>query len=102
MDPLRHPDLIDVARSLRSRWEQVVEAEQAAARATWWRKRSVRDRLIDAEDREEVAAISSLDGRTTTGVIHSVGSDCVAVRSGGRVRFVLLHQIVAVSFEDAE
>ncbi len=102
MDPLRHPDLIEISRTLRRRWEQVVEAEQAAARAAWWRRRSVRDRLIDAEDREEVAAVLSIDGRTTTGLIQAVGSDHVVVRTEGRLRFVFLHQIVSVAFEGCE
>jgi hypothetical protein len=100
MDPLRHPDLIDMSRRLRKQWERVVEAEQAAARAAWWRRRTLRDRLIDAEDRAEHTTLWSIDGRSSTGIVQAVGSDHVALTMGGKVRFILLHQIVAAAFED--
>ncbi len=102
MDPLRHPDLVDVSRRLRQQWERVVEAEQAAARTTWWRRRSLRDRLIDAEDRGEHTTLWCIDGRAAVGVVHAVGSDHVVLRFGQRSRFVLLHQIVAAGFQEAE
>ncbi len=102
MDPLRHPDLIEVSRHLRRQWERVVEAEQAAARATWLRRRTLRDRLIDAEDRGEQATLWCIDGRASTGLVGAVGSDHVVLLTGDRSRFVLLHQIVAAGFEAAE
>jgi hypothetical protein len=102
MDPLRHPDLVDVSRRLRQQWERVVEAEQAAARTTRWRRRSLRDRLIDAEDRGEHTTLWCIDGRAAVGVVHAVGSDHVVLRFGQRSRFVLLHQIVAAGFQEAE
>lgn len=102
MDPLRHPDLVDVSRRLRRQWERVAEAEQAAARALWWRRRSLRDRLIDAEDRNECATLWCGDGRAVLGVVQAVGSDHVVLRVGDRQRFVLLHQIVAAGFEGVE
>ena len=102
MDPLRHPDLIDISRRLRSQWERVVEAEQDAARATWWRRRTLRDRLIDAEDRSEHATIWCIDGRSAVGQVEAVGSDHVVIRAGDRQRFVLFHQIVAAGFEAIE
>ena len=101
-DPLRHPDLVAVSQQLRRQWERVVEAEQAAARATWWRRRSLRDRLIDAEDRNELATLWSIDGRAAVGTVHAVGSDHVVLRSGAKSRFMLLHQIVAAGFDEEE
>ena len=38
MDPLHHPDLIDISRTLRKRWEQVVDAWQLE---TWEAYRDV-------------------------------------------------------------
>jgi hypothetical protein len=102
MDPLRHPDLVEVTRHLRNQWERVVEAEQAAARATWQRRRSLRDRLIDAEDRSEHTTVWCLDGRSPAGTIRAVGSDHVVLRIGHRDRFILLHQIVSVSFDETD
>ena len=102
MDPLRHPDLIDLSRHLRRQWERVADAEQAAARATWLRRRTLRDRLIDAEDRSEHTTIWCIDGRSPSGIVLSVGSDHVVLRTGERNRFILLHQIVSATFEDAE
>lgn len=102
MDPLRHPDLVDITRRLRRQWEQVVDAEQAAARATWRRRRSLRDRLIDAEDRSEHATLWCMDGRSAAGTVQAVGSDHVVIQSGDRHRFVLLHQIVAAGFTEVE
>ena len=100
MDPLRHPDLVDVSRRLRRQWERIVDAEQDAARATWWRRRSLRDRLIDAEDRGERATLWCIDGRAAIGIVRAVGSDHVVLHSGDNNRFVLMHQIVAAGFED--
>lgn len=101
-DPLRHPDLVEVSQKLRLQWERVVKAEQAAARATWRRRRSLRDRLIDAEDRRELATLWSIDGRASVGKVRAVGSDHVELQTGTKSRFVLLHQIVAAGFEEGE
>ena len=55
MDPLRHPDLIEISRKLRHQLEMVLAAEQEAAAATLRRRRTVRDRPLEAEDRGEQA-----------------------------------------------
>ncbi len=64
MDPLRHPDLIEISRRLRLQLSQVLEAEQEAAAITLRRRSTIRDRLLDAEDRNESVLITCVDGGT--------------------------------------
>ncbi len=96
-DPLRHPDLARLGRVLRDQLDDTLDAEQHAARAAARRRRSIRDVLLEAEDREAGARVSCTDGQLYRGTVAAVGTDHVVLASddGGR-RLVALTHIVTV------
>jgi hypothetical protein len=96
MDPLRHPDLIEVSRRLRRQLNQVLEAEQEAAAISMRRRSSIRDRLLDAEDRNELIRVGCSDGITRMGRVAAVGVDHVVLETGGALAYVGIPHIVAV------
>lgn len=96
MEPLEHPDLVRLGRTLRRRLDATLQAEQAAARAAALRRRSLRDRLLDAEDRIEEVIVSTSDGQLQRGLVEAVGIDHVVLSDGGGSRFVALQYIVTV------
>ncbi|NIA24381.1 MAG: hypothetical protein GWP04_02295 [Gammaproteobacteria bacterium] len=79
MDPLRHPDLVELTRRLRSQFEEVLGAEQEAAATLHRRTRTLRDRFLDAEDRQERAVVVTVEGSTIDGTITGVGLDHVTL-----------------------
>lgn len=96
MDPLRHPDLERLGRTLRDQLDDTLEAEQTAARAAARRRRSLRDRLLEAEDRAEQIVVSTSDGHLYRGLVDAVGADHVVLLDGNTERFVATHHIVAM------
>lgn len=97
MDPFGHPDLQRLGRSLRNRLDETLDAEQQAARSAAVRRRTLRDRLIEADDRAEEAVITTVDGHLVRGAIVAVGVDHVVVADGDRHVYVSLAHLV--SFE---
>ncbi|GBD85949.1 hypothetical protein BMS3Abin02_02370 [bacterium BMS3Abin02] len=79
MDPLRHPDLVELTRRLRSQFEEVLGAEQEAAATLHRRTRTLRDRFLDAEDRQESAIVVTVEGSIVAGTITGVGLDHVTL-----------------------
>lgn len=100
MDPLRHPDLVDISRRLRHHLQMVLEAEQEAAAVTLRRMRTLRDRLLDAEDRREEVRLSRADRRCVNGRVTAVGVDHVVIDTGGNWEYVALVHLVAVRFAE--
>ncbi|MDH3261045.1 MAG: hypothetical protein OEM81_02290 [Acidimicrobiia bacterium] len=96
MDPLRHPDLIEISRRLRLQLAQVLDAEQEAAAITLRRRSTIRDRLLDAEDRGEAVRIACVDGATRTGRVGAVGVDHVILERDGATSCVAIVHIIAV------
>lgn len=96
MDPFSHPDLAQLGRRLRSRLDDTLDAEQEAARSAALRRMSLRDRLILSEDRHERIVVSSLDGHTYNGTVHSVGLDHVVLKEGSATRWIVIDHIVAM------
>ncbi|RPI20404.1 MAG: DUF2642 domain-containing protein [Actinobacteria bacterium] len=96
MDPLDHPDLERLGRVMRRTLDDTLEAEQLAARAAARRRRSLRDRLLDAEDRVEVVVISTVDGQLHRGVVEAVGIDHAVILDGDSERFLALQHIVSL------
>lgn len=96
MDPLGHPDLVRLGRSLRNRMDDTLDAEQAAARASVRRRQTLRDRLLDSEDRTEQVVLSTADGHLYRGLVDSVGVDHVVVIDGDVERYISLAHIVAM------
>lgn len=100
MDPLRHPDLIEVSRTLRHQIDAVLTAEQQAARATMRRRRTIRDRLLEAEDRGEPVEISLCTGARVSGVLVAVGADHLLITSPPNETFVHLDHVASCTFRN--
>ncbi len=98
-DPLRHPDLVRLGRTLRDQLDETLDAEQHAARAAARRRRTLRDALLTGEDRGQLAKISCLDGQLYRGVVEAVGADHVVLRDGDVERSVALAHIVALDLD---
>ena len=92
-DLSQHPDLISIGDTMRARWERVAIAEQEAAEAIRIRRRSIRDRLIDAANRGEWVCIHTHHGKAWRGRVKGMGSDHVLI--GQRPVFVALRSIEA-------
>jgi hypothetical protein len=97
-DPLRHPDLARLGRTLRDRLDEVLTAEQEAALAARNRRRTLRDRLLEAEDRREDTLVGTVDGHLHQGSVTAVGVDHVVLDADGKERYVALDAIVSAEF----
>jgi hypothetical protein len=95
-DPLRHPDLIEIARRLRSQLESVLDAERAAAHTIARRSETMRDRLIMAEDNGDRVVITCCDGSRRVGRLGAVGLDVIVVLGPDREQAVALRHIVTL------
>lgn len=91
-----HPDLIRLGRSLRDRLDETLDAEQTAARAAARRRRTLRDRLLDSEDRVEQVVLTTSDGQLHRGVVDAVGVDHVVVIDGDTERYLAIGHIVTL------
>ena len=98
MDPFGHPDLARLGRSLRNRLDDTLDAEQSAARAAARRRRTLRDRLLDSEDRTEQIVLSTSDGHVYRGIVDAVGVDHAVLIDGDVERFVAITHIVTLEF----
>ncbi len=96
VDPLHHPDLARLGRRLRSQLDDTLEAEQHAARAAALRRRSLRDILLEAEDRAAAAVITCSNGELYRGIVVAVGADHVSVRTEHATTALMLAHIVGV------
>lgn len=96
MDPFSHPDLERLGRSLRVRLDETLDAEQSAARSAAMRRRTLRDRLIESEDRGEDVVLGGIDGHVYRGTVTAVGVDHVVLRDAGRDVFVALLHVVSL------
>lgn len=96
MDPFSHPDLEQLSRTLRVRLDETLDAEQSAARSAALRRRTLRDRLIESEDRSEAVVLGGSDGHVYRGIVTAVGVDHVVLRDSGRDLFVALPHVVSM------
>jgi len=81
VDPLYHPDLVVLDHRLTARFAAVSAAEHEAAVIAHRRTTTLRDRLLEAEDRLESATVYLSDGSRRQGKVMSVGLDHVAIGS---------------------
>ncbi len=98
VDPLRHPDLTRLGRRMRDQLDETLEAEQHAAHAVVRRRRSMRDLLLQAEDRRQVAVASGVDGQLYRGVVRAVGADHVVLATDGQEQVLAIAHIVGFEF----
>jgi hypothetical protein len=96
VDPFGHPDLQRLGRSMRSQLDETLDAEQTAARAAARRRMTMRDRLLEAEDRSEEVLVAASDGHVYRGVVEAVGLDHIVVRDDEVDRYVAIAHIVAL------
>lgn len=89
-EPNDHPDLKSLDEHIRHEFDDVLTAEQYAARISAQRRMTLRDRLVRAEDLECDIAIRTTEG-TVTGTLTAVGTDHVLV--GGRSVIAIAHII---------
>lgn len=80
---------------MRHELDETLDAEQTAARAAARRRMTLRDRLLESEDRSEDAVLSTSDGQVYRGIVDAVGVDHVVVRDGDVDRYLALSHIVA-------
>lgn len=69
-----HPDLIEIDRHIRTHLDRVLQAEQVAAELARRRSATIRDRLIDLEERGDTVVLTVADDEAA-GVVDSVGAD---------------------------
>lgn len=98
MDPLRHPDLVEISRTLRNQLDMVLAAEQSAARVTIQRRRTLRDRFLEAEDRGERAHLQLQGGGLASGVVIGVGADHLVLVDDDIEHFIHLDRIASSAF----
>jgi hypothetical protein len=97
MDPFSHPDLERLGRTLRDRLDETLIAEQSAARSAARRRRTLRDSLLESEDRSDTLVMSAIDGHTYRGVVDAVGVDHVVLTDGGRSTHIAISHIVSMA-----
>ena len=96
VDPFGHPDLQRLGRSMRSQLDETLDAEQEAARAAARRRMTLRDRLLESEDRSEQVILATSDGHVYRGVVEAVGIDHIVVSDEDVDRYVAIAHIVAL------
>jgi Protein of unknown function (DUF2642) len=96
MDPFGHPDLQRLGRSMRDQLDETLDAEQYAARAAARRRTSLRDRLLDSEDRGEHVVVSTSDGHIYNGTVEAVGADHAVIVEGPAARYIAIAHIVVL------
>ncbi len=81
---------------MREDLDETLEAEQLAAAAAARRRLNLRDRLLEAEDRQRTAVVWCSDGQAYRGTVAAVGVDHLVLAEEGVERWLALAHIVAV------
>ena len=76
--------------------DRTLDAEMEAARAAAQRRRSLRDRLLTAEDAAAEVLIGTADGAVHGGKISAVGTDHIALEGTGRSRIIAISHITSM------
>ncbi|NND84463.1 MAG: hypothetical protein HKN46_04880 [Acidimicrobiia bacterium] len=84
MDPLRHPDLIEVGRRLRDAFDRAAAADLETARVAHARARGLRELLIEWEDAGQRVRVTAGPADTPPMTIEAVGFDHVVLAAAGR------------------
>ncbi|HEY5579461.1 MAG TPA: hypothetical protein VIL12_07235 [Acidimicrobiia bacterium] len=92
-----HPDLRALAARMQLELEQALEAEFAAAALSASRRSTLRDRLIEYEQRTVV--VHWLGGASTGGRVSAVGVDYLELRGPATIHLVPLLLVERVELE---
>ena len=96
MDPLRHPDLLEVGRRLRDVFDRAAAAELETIRVAHARTRGLRDLLIEWEDAQRPIRVTVGTERLEPMPIHGVGMDHVLLRGRGSAIALPFEAIAAI------
>lgn len=77
-DPHDHPDLRRIDEHIAREFDEILAAEQFAAKISAQRRMTLRDRLVRAEDMASQVSIETTAG-TVAGILAAVGSDHVVI-----------------------
>lgn len=94
MNP-EHPDLVEIDRHIRNHLDRVLRAEQEAADLTRRRSATMRDRMIDLEERAESVVVVHHGGESA-GVVENVGADHFDLASASGSVTLALGSVTAV------
>ena len=94
MDPLDHPDMHQLGERLGAQFEDILAAEQYAARIAAQRRTTMRDRLVRAEDMGLPITLTTAHG-VYKGAVAAVGTDHIVVDDSRRT-VVALKYVVAI------
>ncbi len=90
-----HPDVVAIDAMISERFQMVLDAEHRAALTAVTRFTSLRDRLIEIEDRAEPVTINTGSG-PHHGVVTAVGIDHIVVEDASTSVVVALDAIRSV------
>jgi hypothetical protein len=90
-----HPDLVEIDRHIRNHLDRVLRAEQEAADLTRRRSATMRDRMIDLEERAESVVVVHHGGESA-GVVENVGADHFDLASASGSVTLALGSVTAV------
>jgi hypothetical protein len=93
---LDHPDLADLSQRLQRRLDAVLEAEHRAAAVAARRTSTLRDRLLEVEDRATPVVVWTVGGRRFEGGLLMAGGDHVAVVTASGTTLIATSFIEAV------
>jgi hypothetical protein len=97
LDPLRHPDLIEIGQRLRDAFDRAATAELEAARVAHMRTRGLRELLMEWEDAGRAVRVSTRSDRHLDAMrIHAVGLDHVVLTAGDQRTVVPLEAISVI------
>ena len=91
-----HPDLIEIDHHIHAQFDRVLRAEQEAADVARRRTSTLRDRLLDFEERGEPVSVAH-GGGTVTGSVEAVAADHVEIATASGSVLVPLSAIRLVS-----
>lgn len=91
-----HPDLVELDERLLARIEAVLEAEQQAAAVMARRSATMRDRLIEAEDRGATVTLHTISG-SHSGLMETVAADHVEIATDTGSTLIPYDLVMAVS-----
>lgn len=90
-----HPDLIEIDRHIRTHLDRVLRAEQEAAELARRRSATLRDRLIELEDRGDTVVVALDDGELA-GVVDGVGADHLDLLTSAGATLIPLSRLHSV------